>query len=156
MKKWITLFIVLLIIVIWTSIDTYRSANQYRTQQGEEAIQIAKEQEPDLVVNDISFYNGNQSYTILYGRVDGENQIHCVPTNGKDEIIVVDPTIGISADEAVKKLKEERNPLAIKSVNLGIEQEVPIWEIIYLDQKNRYSYYYVTFKDGEFIKRYTL
>ncbi|MBM7661285.1 uncharacterized protein YpmB [Bacillus mesophilus] len=156
MKKWIALIIVLLIIVGWTSIDTYRSANQYRTQQGEEAIQIAKEKEPDLEVNNISFYNGNQSYAILYGEVDGESQIHCVPTNGKGEIIVVDPTKGISADEAVQLLTEERNPLSIKSVNLGIEQDVPIWEIIYLDQKNRYSYYYVTFKDGEFIKRYTL
>ncbi|WP_456278577.1 PepSY domain-containing protein [Bacillus sp. AK128] len=156
MKKWIALLIVIFIIVIWTSIDTYRTANLYRTEQGDQAINVAKEQEPDLEITDITFYNGNQSYTIIYGRIGEKTQIFCVPTDEKGEVIIIDPKNGISAEEAVNLLTEERNPSSIQSVNLGIEQNVPIWEIIYLDQNNRYTYYYVTFEDGEFIKRYTL
>ncbi|WP_246942122.1 hypothetical protein [Bacillus pinisoli] len=156
MRKWIVFLIVIIIISVWTTIDTYRSAHTYRNQITEKATATVKKQEPGLSVNEVSFYNGTKAYTIIYGTVDEQEQIFCVPSEQEDEIIVVNPKKGITANEAINILKNDRNPVEIKSINLGIEQNVPIWEIIYVDQKNRYSYYYVTFKDGEFIKRYTL
>jgi uncharacterized protein YpmB len=157
MKKWLSFFFVfLIIIIIWASIDSYQHAFEYRDTQSRKAVQVAMQTEPQLEITDISFYNGNKSYTIIYGMIGHLNRIVYVPTNGKDDVLIIDPTKGISADQAVNKLLEDRNPSVIKSVNLGIEQNVPIWEIVYLDKENRYSYYYVTFKDGQFIKRYTL
>jgi uncharacterized protein YpmB len=158
MKKWLVLGFVLVILIIWLGIDTYQHAFEYRAVQAEKAIQVAQKEEPDLEVLNASYYNGNDSYTILYGVVGNqkEEQIICIPDNSKKDIIKVNPSNGITADEAVNIVKQERNPAVIKSVNFGIEQDVPIWEVVYLDEKGRYSYYYLTFKDGQFIKRYTL
>lgn len=156
MKKWIFLALITLGVVIWFGVHTYQNAFEYRNTQSLKAIEKAKEEVPDFEVNDVTYFNGNESYTIIYGKVDEKDHIVCVPNNSKLDIIEVNPVKGITAQEAVGILKEKRNPKDIKAVNLGVEQNVPIWEIIYLDEQNRYSYYYVTFKDGQFIKRYTL
>jgi uncharacterized protein YpmB len=156
MKKWMAFFFVFLIIIIWVGIDSYQHAHDYRDMQSKKAVQVAMQTEPQLKITDVSFYNGNKSYTIIYGMIDQQKRMVCVPTDRKDDVIMIDPTKGISADQAIDKLLQDRNPSVIKSVNIGIEQNVPIWEIVYLDKENRYSYYYVTFKDGQFIKRYTL
>jgi uncharacterized protein YpmB len=155
--KWLIISLVLFTLTIWLCIDTYQHAFKYRDIQKEKAIQLAKKDEPSLEVMNVYYYNGNDSYTIIYGMVDqNKEKVICVPDDNKLDIISVYPSNGITAEEAIQIVQMERNPMSIKSVNLGIEQNVPIWEVIYLDEQNRYSYYYVTFKDGQFIKRYTL
>ncbi len=156
MKKWLLLLFVFILITVFVAINTYQNAFDYQREQSNKATLVALKEEPNLEISDVTFYNGNSSYTIIYGKINNKEQIVCVPTNDKEQVIVVNPEKGITADEAINLLQKEQNPLEIKSVNLGIEQNIPIWEIVYLNQKNRYSYYYVTFKDGEFIKRYTL
>ncbi|MBM6619827.1 peptidase M4 [Bacillus suaedaesalsae] len=156
MKKWIFLGIILFGVFIWFGVHTYQNAFEYRYKQSSKAIEQAKEEVPNIEILDVTYFNGNESYTIVHGKIDGEEHIVCVPNNKKLDIIEVNPEKGITAQEAIGIVKDERNPLEIKAVNLGIEQNIPIWEIIYLDEQNRYSYYYVTFKDGQFIKRYTL
>ncbi|KAA0550227.1 peptidase M4 [Bacillus sp. BGMRC 2118] len=156
MKKWIFLCIIMIGVMIWFGVHTYQNAFDYRNKQDSKAIEQANEEVPNLEIIDVTYFNGNESYTIVHGKKDGEEQIVCVPFNEKLDIIVVNPKKGITAQEAVGIVKEERNPTEIKAVNLGVEQNIPIWEVIYLDEQNRYSYFYVTFKDGQFIKRYTL
>jgi uncharacterized protein YpmB len=155
-KKWLIFGSVFIILLVWLSMDTYKYAFDYKDHQKEKAIELATKKLPAFEVLDVSFYNGNESYTILYGIEENKEQIVCVPIESKLEIITIDPSNGITAEDAIQIVQRERNPVAIKSVNLGIEQNVPIWEIIYVDENNRYSYYYVRFQDGEFIKRYTL
>ena len=41
-------------------------------------------------------------------------------------------------------------------VKLGFENDVPLWEVTYIDDDNRYSYYYLEFKDGKFLRRYSI
>ncbi|MFZ3588691.1 PepSY domain-containing protein [Bacillus sp. DJP31] len=156
MKKWIFLLIVIVLLTILVGINTYKNAFDYQREQTKKATLVAMKTEPDLEISEVAFYNGTSSYTIIYGEINHNKRIVCVPTNELEKVIVVNPDKGISKEEALKQLQQEQNPLEIKSVNLGIEQNIPIWEIVYLDQNNRYSYYYVTFKDGQFIKRYTL
>jgi len=157
MKKWILFVFIIVISVIWIGFDTYKYANEYHQQRSEQARMRAKEIESSLAVTEITFYNGNQPYTIIYGEdADQKEMIICVPASADHEVLVLDPSKGITAEQAVSILKEDRQPVSIKSVNLGVEQNIPIWEIIYINQQNRYTYYYLTFKDGEFIKRYTL
>ena len=62
---------------------------------------------------------------------------------------------GISQEKAVAKLTAERDPKEIVSVRLGMEKGLPLWEITYIDQENRYSFYYLSFEDGTFIRRYS-
>ncbi|MFD1738516.1 PepSY domain-containing protein [Bacillus salitolerans] len=157
MKKWIVVLLCILIIVIWQSIFTYKSAQDYLTNQHKKAISAAKGVESIMEVTDISTYHGTSSYSIIYSILsDDSERIICVPNKDNLEIITIDPEEGISKEEAIEIVRNNRNPLSILSVTIGVEQNVPIWEITYLDQQERYSYYYVTFKDGTFIKRYSL
>ncbi len=156
MKKWLLLFFIFILFLISVGINTYHHAFNYQKSQSNKAILVALETEPDLEVSKVTFYNGNSSYSLFHGEINNNNRIVCVPNDSMDEVIIFNPENGITAEDAIEILQREQNPLEVKSVTLGIEQNSPIWEIVYLDQKNRYSYYYVTFKDGQFIKRYTL
>jgi uncharacterized protein YpmB len=70
-------------------------------------------------------------------------------------VIVKKIKSGVSKQEAIAKLKAERNPKEIISAKLGMEKGVPLWELTYIDDDNRYSFYYLSFKDGTFLKRYS-
>jgi uncharacterized protein YpmB len=157
MKKYVLMFIIVVLLLIWQSIYTYQRAVEYQNQQHNSAIRIAKEIDEIVEVKRVTTYNGKQSYSVVYGiREDNTERIICVPNQKDNQIITIDPAEGITEEEAVEIVIADRNPAEIKSVTIGIEQNVPIWEVIYLDEQNRYSYYYITFKDGQFIKRYTL
>jgi uncharacterized protein YpmB len=157
MKKWLLIFVIFVIVILWQSIHTYNTALDYKSQAYEIAISVAKEHESLVEIKEVTTYNGNASYTIVYGVTSDQNErIICVPNSDDKEIISIDPKEGISKEKAIDILKANRNPLEIKDATIGIEQDVPIWEITYLDHQGRYSYYYITFKDGKFIKRYSL
>ena len=38
----------------------------------------------------------------------------------------------------------------ILKVKLGVENNIPLWEVTYIDDDNRYSYYNLAFQDGQF------
>ncbi len=58
--------------------------------------------------------------------------------------------VGNESKESKSKPKE------IMKVKLGFENDVPLWEVTYIDDDNRYSYYYLEFKDGKFLRRYSI
>ena len=41
-------------------------------------------------------------------------------------------------------------PKQIVKVKLGAENDIPLWEITYIDQEDRYTYYYLEFQNGEY------
>ncbi|MFP3393521.1 peptidase M4, partial [Brevibacillus sp. SIMBA_076] len=47
-------------------------------------------------------------------------------------------------------------PKEILKAKLGFENNIPLWEVTYIDDDNRYSYYYLEFKDGNFLRRYSI
>jgi uncharacterized protein YpmB len=60
---------------------------------------------------------------------------------------------GLSKDEAIQKLLQEQKPKKIISVRLGMEKNIPLWEIYYRSENNLINYYYVHFETGEWLKK---
>lgn len=72
---------------------------------------------------------------------------------------------GISEKEALQRTIEQvgddskehkSKPKEILKIKLGFENNIPLWEVTYIDDENRYSYYYLAFKDGQFLRRYSI
>lgn len=77
----------------------------------------------------------------------------------KRETIVRKKSEGISEKEALQRTIEQvgddskehkSKPKEILKIKLGFENNIPLWEVTYIDDENRYSYYYLAFKDGQF------
>lgn len=155
MKKWLVLMLVFLCLGVWQAASVYQDALQPKQSLAEKALERAKEKIAFTRIDRTYTYYGDRTYTVFIGEnKHGKKYIVWVPEkNGK--IVVKRAESGITEKEAIAKLKAERHPKKLISVKLGMEKGVPLWELTYIDQHNRYSFYYLSFTDGTFLKRYS-
>lgn len=107
-------------------------------------------------VDEVNYYHGTNAYYVTSG----------LDQDGDEAIVWLDEQLkpvehskrseGISNEQALSLAKEEANIKRVQDVKLGFERGVPIYEIKFVDDADRQGYYYVTFADGTFVKRYNL
>jgi uncharacterized protein YpmB len=158
-KKWSTmkkiiLFLVLFIaICVGVFIKVYASAQEPLNAAEEKAVSLAKEKVELSEVEDFHIYHGTETVSVLEGNnKKGENIIVWIPEKSK-KVIWDKRKNGISKEDAVQRLMEEKSPKKIISVKLGMENSIPLWEIYYRSENNLINYYYVDFKTGEWLKK---
>ncbi|ANB57041.1 hypothetical protein GFC29_1445 [Anoxybacillus sp. B7M1] len=155
MKKWGILCFVVLCIFFWQAASVYHTAIGQKQSLMETARKRAIERVAFARIDQVYTYYGEKTYIVFMGDDrKGARKIVWVPEKS-GSIVVKDAKSGITQEEAIKKLTAERNPKKIVSAKLGMEKGVPLWELTYIDQNNRYSFYYLSFKDGTFLKRYS-
>jgi uncharacterized protein YpmB len=154
MKKWIWITVIIIIVLIGIGINVYMNSLEPLKKAESLAENIALEETDIETIHDFSVYNGSKSYYIVKGADDsGQELIAWIPEEVKDrKIIVRKEKDGISQKEAIEKLYERKNPEEIITVKLGMENNIPLWEIYYRSKKNLINYYYVDFKTGEWLK----
>ncbi|WP_430539386.1 DUF5590 domain-containing protein [Listeria rocourtiae] len=152
--KWIWISIAAIVVVIAGFFIFFYSAQKpVRADEKEALARIEgkvdlKEQE------DFYLYNGaNGVYYVLTGKNSkNKNIIVWVPKSKKGTVVVKYAKDGISKDEAIAKVKQEKNPVKILNVTLGMDKGVPIWEISYLDKDNNLNYFDVDFETGDWYR----
>jgi len=133
------------------------------------AIALAKEYVKDLrTINDVDYYHGTIAYNIVYGTNEkNEEIIVWVPYDtSNSKFIVKKSNEGWSKEKVKKYVIANENPLKLINIRLGAEvikdhrtnkiETTPLWEVTYIDQENRYTYYFLKFVDGSFVKKYSL
>ncbi|MED2934417.1 DUF5590 domain-containing protein [Bacillus wiedmannii] len=143
----------------------YNKAMEKKIHKEAKSVEIAKEKAKLTKVKSVDYYNGNSSYTVVQG-VDekGEQIIVWVP-NKKGNVLVKKKSEGIPEKEALQKLAEQATgkgdepkpkPKEIIKVKLGAQNDIPLWEITYIDQEDRYTYYYLEFQHGAYAGHYSI
>lgn len=158
MKKWvITIVCVLLLTAIGISIYFYQSMRSPITEQEQLAIaRVLGETEVSIIQN-VSFYHGTEPYVVIKGQQEEGGENFIVWVGQEDESVVVKPAnAGLSKEQVRQFAINELAPKKLLAVRLGLENRLPIYEITYIDENDRYSFYYITFEDGTFVKRYSL
>lgn len=121
------------------------------------ATDIAKKKASIETVEDFSIFNGTETYYIVTGiSAKGEEIIVWIPEKDKYDdrkIVIRNKKSGISKEEAIQKLKSDKDVHVdeIIHVKLGIENNIPLWEIYYRSN-GLVNYYYVDFGSGEWLK----
>ncbi|MFC4183889.1 cell wall elongation regulator TseB-like domain-containing protein [Saccharococcus thermophilus] len=155
MRKWVVLLFIFLCLAVWQAISVYQDALKPKLCMEAKALERAKEKIALAQIDRTYTYYGNESYIVFVGRTkQGKRYVVWVPEK-KGKIVVKRAGSGITETEAIAKLKADRHPKKIISAKLGMEKGVPLWELTYIDQYNRYSFYYLSFTDGTFLKRYS-
>ncbi len=104
-------------------------------------------------VEDFHIYNGMETVNVIEGKnKNGDNIIVWIPEKSK-KVFVEEAKNGLSKEEAIQKLYNEKSPKKIISVRLGMENDIPLWEIYYRSENNLINYYYVHFDTGEWLKK---
>lgn len=165
MKKWVILAIILAIGLVWATFDLYANTRLGKTVGNQQAVNKASQEVQLKSVTSIDFYHGINSYEVVYGLNDNEEELAVlVPNDSEQPLITVYLQEGWTKDQVHTFIKENRETVHIKSVRLGADEDirkanrkiVPLWEVIYIDQDGRYTFHYLDFYDGSLIKRFSL
>lgn len=153
MKKIILFLVLFIVICIGVFIKVYASAQEPLNTAEEKAVSLAKKKVELSEVEDFRIFQGTETVSVLEGKNNkGENIIVWIPEKSQ-KVIWEKRKNGISKEDAIKRLLEEKNPEKIISVKLGMENNIPLWEIYYRSENNLINYYYVDFKTGEWLKK---
>jgi len=158
MKKWGIIISLFLILVGLGASNLYFKALQPKRDAEKQAVQKAREAYDLAEVSSTDTYYGSRTYYIVKAKnKKNEKVIVWVPKNvKKHDMIVRKENSGISRDKVISIVQKERSPEKIKSIRLAMENKLPMWEVTYVDEKNSFTYYYVDFQTGEFLKRYSM
>ncbi|CAN7348205.1 cell wall elongation regulator TseB-like domain-containing protein [Rossellomorea sp. LjRoot5] len=154
MKKWITIIVLLFIVIgISASVLLYQVSRNPLDHQRDLALKRVKDETAIVKVEDTSFYNGSKSYVVVTGENEQKEKLVAWVPDKKGKIIEKKWANGITKDQAINKLNDEKKPKELLSVRLGYESVGPVWEMTYLDQQDNLNYYYLLFSSGEWWRK---
>ncbi|PYZ98387.1 hypothetical protein CR205_07275 [Alteribacter lacisalsi] len=120
------------------------------------------------------YYYGRRAYTVLSGEdqngeaayvwieqqaeanEDEEDDAENSAEDWEPRVVVRTQDEGISREEAEEIASRELEIQEWKQVRLGMIGDTPVYEMVYIDTDNRYSFYYLSFDDGSYIRHYQL
>ncbi|KFZ41876.1 copper amine oxidase [Anoxybacillus flavithermus] len=151
-KKIVIAFVCVLFAALALYIDAYSDAISSKNESEQRAMKQA-EKKGIIHITDVYTYRGSDVYIIVIGKNDKDEQMIAWVTEKGRVVDVRKASEGITKQQAQSSVKPY-HPREVVSVKLGMEKGVPLWEITYIDERDRYSFYYVRFEDGTFLKRY--
>jgi uncharacterized protein YpmB len=148
--------IILFIIGIWQGFVFYSHINDPIRKSESEALQFLQESIDidEIIVAD--YYHGTESFHVFQlTDQEGDELIVWVP-NTLDMYVVKQKNEGINFEDVKQFIERELTPKRLISIKLGMENSIPLYEITYIDQQDRLSYYFISFKTGTYLKHYHL
>lgn len=109
-------------------------------------------------VTKVTRYSGDNLYHVVSGTTEkGEKGYAYVPINAKEKNIqFFKAEATIPKEEIVAQWQNDCSSCKLVKVNLAIDGEQPLWEITYVDQKNRYVFEYFSAENGESRQQFRL
>lgn len=153
MKKGIvlTLTIVMAIVVVG-SWYIYYVGHQPMAEAKKEATSIAKKEANLKEVDKFYWYNGTETYFTLTGSNQKDEKIIVIVAKKGGKTQVIKQSDAISESDARSLTREAKKPKRILESRIGIEKDVPVWEVVYKEENGRLGYHVVKLKDGEYIR----
>jgi uncharacterized protein YpmB len=153
MKKWILILLLFFLIVIGIFTKIYLTAVEPLNIAEKKAVTFAEKKVHISQVNDFHLYHGLETVDVIEGEnKQGDKIIIWIPEKSK-KMVIKKAKNGLTKAEAIRKLEESKNPKKIISVRLGMEKNIPLWEIYYRSDNNLINYYYIRFETGEWLKK---
>lgn len=150
--KFISVFLIALTFVIVITI--FYNANKPLASAISTATDAAIESGEVVSVKDVQSYNGTMSLLTVFGvNKDGEDIALFIDEAMNGNYKSVKIADGITADEAIKTVKEELTVDKVLHVTLGIEEDSPVWEVVFTSGNDKLNYVYVLFENGQWWKR---
>ncbi|RNA69178.1 DUF5590 domain-containing protein [Alteribacter keqinensis] len=181
MKRWIIgTAIFLLSTAAVTMIWLYNNIQSAQHERFGDSIAYAMDEGLISDYGNVHYYNGRTAYHVIEGTSpDGDAVYVWVETipestenyssafdeedSESEENPASEPRTfsrkqdeGISAGEARQIAEANLEMEKFKQVRLGMIGQTPVYEIVYVDTDDRYSFYYISFEDGDYIRHYQL
>jgi uncharacterized protein YpmB len=152
-KKWILIIIGILLLASWQAYYLYNQVQAKPASKEAAAVAAAKKEKNLVSIKHVDHFYKNETYYVVEGKNEhGTDMIVWVDKNKK----VANSEIakrGLSEGQMVDYVKKNYDAQTIVDSRLGMEDEIPLWEVIFIDSEDRYTYYYGYYETG---KRYEI
>lgn len=156
-KKWafFSAFILLFIMVQFAYL--YHNASKPLSKAEAKAIKIAKEHANINKILDVDYFNGDEPYQVIQA-LDEHNEeiIIWVPENKPNSLIIEKASNGLTEKQVKEYAQSKFDIKKLQTIRLGMKYNIPVWEITFIDSKDRYSFYYLHFDGQTWIEDYRL
>ncbi|ADC51178.1 hypothetical protein BpOF4_15645 [Alkalihalophilus pseudofirmus OF4] len=157
MKKIIfTGLVVGFLALVGTSAYAYHIIRAPLVESYNEAKDLALSNQHLQTVEGAHYYHGTEAYYVLTGTNDDNDEMIVFVGDDLETVHELKRADGISYDQAMEIAQRELPDRKIEKIRLGYTRGVPVYEVMYNDQNARTGYYYLTFEDGSFLKRYSI
>lgn len=149
MKKWIAVIAVALVaLIVWRGWALYDGIITPHDEVQDQAAAKAKQQYDLKKILEVSDYHGSHYYHVIEATNQKGKKVFAWMPDGKGKPFIKAADEGWNKSKVKQHVKQKLQPKKIIDIQLGIEDKVPLWEVVYRDQDNRYTFYYMRFKDG--------
>jgi uncharacterized protein YpmB len=155
-RRWIFLFIIIISIILSILFIFYLNTMNPDSKLSKQAIERLNEVAEVKQVLDVEHYHGENSYRVIEAETATKNGYFFVPDEKEEEIIFVEKENGISKEDAKNVILNEKEDIEILNIRLAIDGKKPLWEIVYKEKNGQRTFFYITYKSGEFYKRLTI
>ena len=103
-------------------------------------------------ITDFYWFNTEETYYSLAGITTEGQQMYAIVSPDKKEVTVLQQDAVINEQEARSITKQAKNTDEILEARLGMIKDEPVWEVNYRTKNQRIGYYYISAKNGQWIK----
>ncbi len=156
MKKWIILGASFcLFLLIGSVVFAYQTVQSPLYEQYEKASTYAIKAGLSQIT-DIDYYYGTSAYYVVKGFDSENNEVIMWIRDDFSFDHLERSADGITEEKVLEIIQREEDVVDILSIRLGFERGMPVYEVTYTTEDDRQGYYYLTFSDGTFMKKYQL
>ena len=116
------------------------------------AVEIAAQKVHFTKITDFYWFNTEETYYSLAGITTEGQQLYAIVSPDKKEVTVLQQDAVINEQEARSITKQAKHTDEILEARLGMIKDEPVWEVNYRTSNKRIGYYYISAKNGQWIK----
>lgn len=152
LKIFIGLLIGIVVMLLAYCIYLYQYINQSKADMFENTLARVNNELKLDSIKQISRYHGTVFYHVVEAEtIDNEAIVVFVDqTDELKELIVYSKSDWIADNDIINQWKLDVNYQEIYHIQYGLRDDIPLLEIVYLDQNNRLSYDYYRLENGEY------
>ena len=135
-------------------ITIFYSASRPLVSAESTATEAALASKEVVSVASVQPYNGTVPLLTVFGENPAGEAIALFVNEELDgEYESVKLSDGITAKEAVQTVEKELKMSDVLHVALGVEEDGPVWEVVFTNEQDKLNYVYVRFENGQWSKR---
>lgn len=152
MKKFFIGLTVFLIMLIIGSIVLYRRSVAPYNNSKEEAFEYATTHSDIITPEEFYWYNDTETFFTVVGKTEEDTELVVLINQDNGDVTSIPIEETISKQSAIQKTREARQPDKILEARIGMDNNIPIWEVSYRNENGRLGYYILSLEDGEWLR----
>lgn len=141
-----------IVVIVVGAFILYSRAKSPMVTAEKEAVTIAKKYANLDKESEFYRYNRDATYFTVAGTTKANKKIYVIVAQKGGKVKVLTQANGKSKNDILTYIWDKKNPSKILNIGLGIYNDVPAWEVSYLNKKKELSYETIQFSDGKVMK----